>query len=630
VPPEGATTGVESTPVSPEETTARVMRTPPPDGATTRVDRAPADPAPPEESTARVDRAPAAPSRVPPAPTYDFERTERVPRSLDTPPPGGWSSGAPATRDMTRPLEPGPAGVLAPPPRPARSTPGAALLGLSGLGAGFGYLGRWLPAVAFLVGTGLLVVIAYLVDASTAPVLWVVLLVLWLAGSAVVAGRAASRYPDPPRGRGRVLPVVAGVVLLAVLAAGFVGYRQLGASTYADGVAAQRTADCATAVPRFDQVTGAYRLTLSSDVAAAGAARTECQQFTAAGDAADRGNPSAAVAMYHDFRQAHPQSPLVGFARDREESTYLAWARDLRRFDPAGAIPVYRDLIGEFGPAHRPELADTYVEQAAGFRATAGSGDGTQRAGQARSAVEALLTVQREFADTPAAAQVVPGIADTYAAANGLFAAGQYCDGQPVLDYFAGLARTDQTAAVVDTANTDRATDMYECGLAQYNGSDYTKAKDQLPAFIGAYPNDARVAQARSVVIAATVLGESSDPPLPLPAPLTNNDVGPIEVLYYNNTPEEEHVYVAGPTAHEFVLPACSGCTDTYSGLIVPLDGAPDPCGDPAGKPSLSVRLKAGDYHSVAFGESRTTPVDTLTVQSGYTYTYCVYSRSYF
>jgi hypothetical protein len=334
--------------------------------------------------------------------------------------------------------------------------------------------------------------------------------------------------------------------------------------------------------------------------------------------------------MYHNFREAHPQSVLVGYARDREERTYETWARGLRQAgDPTAAIDVYRDLVAEFGPAHRPELADTYVEQAAGFRATTATGSGAQRAGQARSAVEALLTVQREFADTPAAAQVVPGLADTYGAANGLFAAQQFCDAQPVLDYFAGLARTDQTAAVVDTANADRATDMYECGLAEYNSSDYTTAKDQLPAFIGAYPSDARVAQARSVVIAATVLDESGDPPLPLPAPVSNNDVGPIEVLYYNNTPEEEHVYVAGPTAHEFVLPPCPSCTDSYSS-IQPLAGAPDPCGDPAGKPSLPVRLEPGDYHSVAVAETRTTPVDTLTVQSGYTYTYCVYSRSYF
>jgi TolA-binding protein len=113
-------------------------------------------------------------------------------------------------------------------------------------------------------------------------------------------------------------------------------------------------------------------------------------------------------------------------------------------------------------------------------------------------------------------ARSVPGLADTYAATNGLFAAGRYCDAQPVLDYFAGLARTDRTAAVVVAANLDRRTGMYECGLAEYGSSDYAGAKDRLPAFIAAYPDDARVAQARSAIVAATVLAESGEAPLPL------------------------------------------------------------------------------------------------------------------
>jgi hypothetical protein len=613
----------------PEEATARVDRARPVEETATAV--VPAQgPAPEggEGATARVDRTPptlaTAASQGPATERVDWTRPVDSSAPADHTGPVDTSGRPYGTREFT----PEQVGVKIAPSRPPRSALGAALLNLSGLGVGFGYLGRWLPAVALLVGTVLLVVLGYAVDASTAPVFWAVLLIVWLVAAAVAAWRLGARYPAPPPGRGRVLPVLFGALLVVALVGGFVGYRALGDRAYTAGVAAQTAADCATAVPHFDDVTGLYRLTLSSDVAAARDARGECQQFTAAGVAADQDRPADAVRMYHDFAQAHPASVLTSFARDRAEQTYVTWARGLRAGNNAtAAIDVYRDLIAEFGPSYRPDLADTYVEQAGGFRASTGTGPGTQRAQQARSAVEALLTVQREFADTPAVAAVVPGLSDTYAAANGLFAARQFCDGQPVLDYFAGLARTDQTAAVVDTANSDRATDLYECGLTQYNGADYSSALDELPAFMDAYPNDPRVAQAHSALIAATVLDKEGGTPLPLPAPITNNNVGPIEVLYYNDTDEEEHVYVAGPTAHEFVLPACPDCSSS-SPYPSPVGGSP--CDSPDGKPSLTLRLRAGDYHSLAVGsDGRTTDVDSGALDPGFRYTLCVYSTSF-
>jgi hypothetical protein len=237
--------------------------------------------------------------------------------------------------------------------------------------------------------------------------------------------------------------------------------------------------------------------------------------------------------------------------------------------------------------------------------------------------------VAGELAATPAAADVPQAMADTYTRANGLHLQGRYCDGLPVLDMFAALPATGPTAQIVATANTDRAAAMYQCGLARYQGSAYTEAIEQLNAYLAAYPNDGQAAQARSLLIAATVLEEAGGAPLPVPAPLTNNVTGPIPVTVYNNSPYEQHVYLVGPTAHEFVLPPCPECRERYAGpLITELQS--DPCADLAGKPSLQLLLGPGTYTRLATSEVGPTPVQADVVEYGYEYTTCVFVETYF
>jgi hypothetical protein len=207
---------------------------------------------------------------------------------------------------------------------PARSTVGAALLNLGGLGVGFAYLRRWVAASACLATTGGLVALAFLTDAADLPLLWVVLAVLWSAlavGAAAVLGR---RHPRPASAAGRVLPVAAGVLLVAAMVAGFVAYRSAGSAVFAEGRTAQAAADCATAVERFDTVDGPFELTLSADVPAARAGRAQCQAYLAATDAAQRGDHAAAVRGYQDFRSRYPGSVLVPYAADDLQDTYHA------------------------------------------------------------------------------------------------------------------------------------------------------------------------------------------------------------------------------------------------------------------------------------------------------------------
>ncbi|MCO1656199.1 hypothetical protein [Pseudonocardia humida] len=515
--------------------------------------------------------------------------------------------------------------------RPARSVGAAVLFNLSGLGVGFAYLGRWGAAAGGLAITGGLVAFAFGTDAADRPLLWVVPAGLWLGAAAVAAGLLARRHPRPVGARARAVPVVGAALLVVGLVGGFVGYRVAGSSVYEQGLAAQARADCATAVERFDTVDGPFELTMSADVPAARLGRAQCLAYLVAVEAGRRGDHAAAVRGYQDFRRAHPGTVLVGFAARNLEATYDAWAQQLRAAgDQPGAIRVYRDLLVEFDtPRARADLAATYLEQAEQLRAAAATGDGNSRAGLARAAVDALLVVADEFAATPSAARVPQALADTYAAATGLTAQGQYCAGLPVLDSFASLPATGPTADVVRVAHADRAPAMFECGLADYRGSSYSGAIDRLTAFLGAYPDDPRAAQARSAIIAATVLAESGGAPLPLPAPLTNNVTGPNPVTVFNNTPYEQHVYLVGPTAHEFVLPPCPDCTEQYVGPLIDSLGPADPCGDPTGRPSLTLMLGSGTFTWFSRTTDESTPVRSDVIESGYSYSTCVYVERY-
>lgn len=534
--------------------------------------------------------------------------------------------------------------VLRPPPggdtdvRPARSTLGAALLNASGLGLGFGYLGRWVPAALTLVISVLwVVVVGYSADASGRVPAWLGLWVLGVVATMLIAARMAARHPEPATPRGRVLPAAVGGALVVALTAGYVLYGVAGANAYTDATAAQARADCPAAIDGFDAVTGPFRLAPTADVAGARDNRERCRAYLAASEAEQRGEFPDAVARYRDYRRDHPDTVLVPFAQDGIERTYTAWAGSLREAgNPQGAIEVYRNLLPEVADDRarttevRAELGDTYLERIAQLTAQAGgSAVGTERATLARQAVDAMYVVLRELGDTPANAAVPQAFTDTYYAADGLFTQGRFCQAIPVLDYYTALAPDGLTSGAVNLANAERATAMYECGLGLYNGSTFAEATTQLNQFVQTYPNEPRVAQARSVLIAAHILAVNGAPPF-VPAPLGGDDPGPISVTFYNDSQVEQRVYVAGPTAHEFVLPGCPGCPSSYSSFLQPLGGGGGPCDDLSGRPSLTLRLVPGTYLSISESSIDSTDVDTSTIDPGFSYTNCVYLRDRF
>lgn len=476
------------------------------------------------------------------------------------------------------------------PEEPAWSAVAALLLNLTGLGLGYLYLRSWLRATACLVIVALMVVVAFANDASSSPWLWRILAATWAVATAADAWAVASRFPRPATRSQWLRPVALGFVAVLVIVGGHVGYAGAARATYASGLAAQGRADCAEANRAFDALTGPYELTLSRDVPAAVLRRAECTDFIGAEQAERAGALAGAVAAYQTFRRDHAGSPLEPFAREGTRRALLALAVALRGAgDRDGAIARYRELLQELGSEPgaaqvREDLAATHVERASAARATMAGAAGTARVDAMRAAMDDLLLVGREFADTSPAAGVAQAVLDTYAEANSTLAEGRFCDALPVLDYAITLPDAAGVAAV---ANGDRARSLSGCGLANFTAGDYTGATDRFKTLMTDYPNDPGVAQARSVVISAEV-GKAAGVMLPLPVPI---DAPATEtVLVYNAASTDVRVLIAGPTAHELTLPACTACPPVY-------DTRAAACPGPSGRPSTPVRMRPGSYY---------------------------------
>lgn len=504
-------------------------------------------------------------------------------------------------------------------PGPPRSPVAAALLNLTGLGLGYSYLGRWWRQALHLVITAGLVVIAFATGAAALPWLWVAAAVGWLGWMAVDAWRLArDLHPRPGSAAGRAVPIAVAVVLVGALVTGYVLYGAAGGRAYADAAAARDRGDCATAVDGFGTVTGVYELTLSGDVARADAGRAECAAFLAAGAAEQRGEFAEAVRLYGEFRRANPGTALAPFVEDDLRRTYERWGTRLRAAgDYDEAIRVYRDLLVEVGDGPeaagvRAQIAAAYVERADALRVQVASLTGQPRVDAVRGAIENLLVVSREFADTPSAPAASQGIVDTYTAA----AAGG-CEAIPALDYVVALTDAE-TAGIVATATVDRPGALFQCGLTQYEAGSWGESSTTFDRFVAEYPDDPQNAQARADAIAARASAVTGTPPAALPGPFAGDTPGPIPVTLYNDNPAEVRVYVLGPTAHEIVLPGCAGCPASYA-----TDGEACPTFD--GRPSARLTLPAGDYTIISQYATTNPAVQTSAVERGFEYTNCLY-----
>ncbi|WP_232664197.1 hypothetical protein [Pseudonocardia sp. TRM90224] len=502
--------------------------------------------------------------------------------------------------------------VTYPPPLPPRFPPAAALLNLSGLGLGYAYLGRWLRAVLYLLGTAVLVVLAFLTNAASAVGPWLVVGVAWLLWMAIDGWRLAMwTAPRRVSVAGRIVSTAAGVVTIVALVAGFLVYDGAGRSAYETGLDAQRRGDCNAAVTAFDTVTGPFELTFGPYVTEAAVKRVECDEFTAA-VSAGQGDYRGVTTKLKEHRTAHPSSLLLPTVLDRLEGTYRDWAESLRRSDDySEAITVYRELLTEVPQPRmdpRPALAETYIALAT---STAQSMASTSPSvSSAKTAIDALLIVRRELGATPAASQVDGKFAEVFAAGRGDFVKGRWCPSVPVLDYFVGLPAAE-TSGVVGAANNDRVLALLECGLERFRAGAYLETVEPINKLVTGYPESPQAQLGRAVAISAKV-GDGRKTAVEVPASFGTE--GTILMKVYNAQPGPMKLLVAGPTAFEIDLPGCTVCAPTY-----PNDT--EACKTFDGRPTVDVRIRAGTY--IMFQDGVPNHYQPWVISSGGYYTSC-------
>lgn len=214
-----------------------------------------------------------------------------------------------------------------PPPRGSTASPvTAALLNLTGIGLGYGYLRRFWRWGLYLLVLLTLLIAAYRLEDDTVSWLWAGAGLAWIGASVWDASRLgprgmASETPSPVL----TVPAIVALALVVTELTGFWLYRSAGERALAAGRRAHRSGDCRTAVAHYDGVTDRYKMSFTSVVAAARTNRGECSELLAAQRARKRGAFRGAVGRYEAFLRAHPNTVLAVAVRDELADTEREW-----------------------------------------------------------------------------------------------------------------------------------------------------------------------------------------------------------------------------------------------------------------------------------------------------------------
>ncbi|MEU4162949.1 hypothetical protein [Actinoplanes sp. NPDC026670] len=429
----------------------------------------------------------------------------------------------------------------------------AALLNVSGVAAGYLYLGRWKRAVAALVATALVLWFAATHSASQSPGLWIAVAVLGVGATTFDAWRLA-RPPHAMAVRGPLprRPVVTAATLVLLIFAGFLGYQAAGRSALADARAAHAAGDCPAALDRYASVQARYELTLTSVTADARVDQRECRDLLDAESSSDPGWFDAQLDRY-------PAGLLVARARAGRAEAYLQRGKSYNKMA---------------------------AEQA----------DGVDAAELRRKAFADFEKVVTGHPGTAQAAAVASELDTAYASVIAE-AQGQPCPAVAELTYL-GTVSLPQAKAGAARARAARPDALYNCGLKEIAGREYDSAIGYLDRFITDYPRDSRVAQARQKRIAAEVAkvraGATGDI-----APLERTGDGPAGtaiVQVVNDSPYALEILYSGPVAGQLTVPACPTCQVRTTALMNRYFGTT--CGG-AGVPAKTIRLKPGNYQVV-------------------------------
>ena len=419
----------------------------------------------------------------------------------------------------------------------------AALLNLSGLGAGYLYLHRWVRWVVHAAVMAALVVGAYTNDGHAHPALWVGAIggwvVLGVADVALAARRAGRRSPPEARAVGAPsVGVALGVVLIAAAAGGFLAYQSKARSEFDSALAAHRAGDCARALRGYRTVTTTYELTFLPQIDRADRNAVECRSFQEASKGAP-GDFGGAVRRYRAFLERYPTAILAASTRARIGQAYDRWGdQELKQLDYDGALAKYATATGEFA--------------------------GTPGAAAAERSIQQLA--DRAFGDL----NTKDG-----------------CDARDMID---ALIDND---LVVSKAQAARPTALYDCAVSEHRAGQEANAIADLNAFSKKYPDNPLIGKARTLLIDAEVaqfLSGAHDR-LDLPFRAGSAVAGRSVIEIENDEPNRIELLFSGPVSKSVVIEACRSCHK--------YDKAHKPSSCTGTGPDIFISLDPGKYLTV-------------------------------
>ncbi|MFJ7069456.1 tol-pal system YbgF family protein [Streptomyces sp. NPDC101115] len=502
-----------------------------------------------------------------------------------------------------------PAAAPPPPPQPWPNAVAAGLLNLSCLGLGYVLLRQWIGAVVCWAATVALLVTALPADPDGIPAGALVAYGVFLVLAALDAARRARRTPLASWAsarQGLVVPLA--LVLFAVPVGG--------------GLAYGAARDEAKEQLLLDQLAAADKQVKDG----------EGQAFTSA----EAGYRSA-LDTYQRIGTKHSGSRAAKLVPDRLQTYYASVSAAYGKKDYCKAVPalkhlrdlprtVDRALLGTVvGRADEP-LAESWFECGTG---TAGN------AGQETSSAEHLNALLTTFPQSPFAQKVEPTLREALRTRDKSLGVAPCATAED-------LRRFDTTVdALPGAAFASLGKDVgrsiqrgdFACGIDQFKKKEYSEAISTMNDYVKAYPDSPQTAQARNVAIAAEIAEETPAAGNKVPSGATSDGSGMVMVVS-NDGPGEVELLYTGPVTGRITLPACGGCK-AYPGIL-PVGGKVKACSGPSSKyPKRTLTLPPGNYQMLQKRDSTRTSAEvkkgsTAKIESGYTYTNCLYVTSLF
>ena len=532
------------------------------------------------------------------------------------PPPGGMGAGGLPPGFPGGPGGPGGPGMPPPPGGPFGGPPGppplpplglfrsksglrAALLNLSGVGAGYFYLRNWLFFGINVGVTLALLVTAAILGAADDLLVWVPSLLFWILIT-VVHGLFAGRSHDRRlMGRGeqpsaKPMPMILAACLVLVMAASLLGVWQAGEWRLRVADAAHARGDCDTAIDAYNGVEAGFQLSMSPSLMNRARSGVEACEL---------------------LRRA--QSDVDNEAYDHALESYSEYF--------AHEAAQWEDTDGSVADVHLDYASQLAVEADELY-----SGEVTEEVEEAfRQAQETYTFVAEDFSDTPAAGQVPEALVDLYDLATGDYADENWCGAFGQIGMFDDL-NWDSAPEIADRIAEERPNSALECGWDQIDEENFDEAEAQVEVLTADYPDHeadevedlerhvgaGRIEQQMDL---ATVLGESALEG----GPLETGGGDKVSVQYVNYSEETMRFLYVGPDAvhGEVIIDPCEDCDTSSPPSDVSCLSDPN---------AMDLELDPGEYRILigsADGILDRPLHDTLDMKAGDTYADCIYTE---